>query len=92
MIIRVRYVFYGRVQGVGFRYTAWNAALALGITGFVRNEDDGSVTVEAQGETTSLLRFLEMLNSGRWISIDRIRKEKCKPDPDEHAFRIEGGY
>ena len=40
--------FYGRVQGVGFRYHAKHAAAALGLTGWVRNEYDGSVMMEVQ--------------------------------------------
>jgi len=40
----------GRVQGVGFRYSAMEAAEELGIKGFVRNMPDGSVYIEAEGE------------------------------------------
>ncbi|MBR6351839.1 MAG: acylphosphatase, partial [Firmicutes bacterium] len=42
-IIRRHIVFYGWVQGVGFRWRARNAAQAVGVTGWVRNEYDGSV-------------------------------------------------
>ena len=48
-IIRKRVVFYGRVQGVGFRYTAQFAAQSAGTTGWVRNEYNGSVVMEIQG-------------------------------------------
>ena len=47
-MIRRRYQVYGRVQGVGFRYTVTQAANALGLTGWVCNERDGSVTTELQ--------------------------------------------
>ena len=40
---------YGRVQGVGFRYSARYCALELGLAGWVRNEWDGSVEMEVQG-------------------------------------------
>ena len=49
--IRKRIVFHGRVQGVGFRYTAKYLAQSLGLTGWVRNEWDGTVTLEIQGRT-----------------------------------------
>ena len=39
----------GRVQGVGFRYTTYQLAIEIGLTGTVKNEDDGSVTIEAVG-------------------------------------------
>ena len=48
-MIRKRIVFHGWVQGVGFRYRARHAAEHLGATGWVRNEYDGSVTMEIQG-------------------------------------------
>ena len=52
-MIRRRYQIYGRVQGVGFRYTVVQAANALGLTGWVRNERDGTVTTELQGDRGS---------------------------------------
>ena len=48
--VRRRYSIEGQVQGVGFRYRARYAAQSLGLTGWVENEDDGSVTLEVQGD------------------------------------------
>ena len=47
---RRRYTITGQVQGVGFRYRARYAAQTLDLTGWVQNEDDGSVTLEVQGD------------------------------------------
>ncbi len=47
--VRKHFVFHGKVQGVGFRYTAKYLALSLGLTGWARNEWDGTVTMEVQG-------------------------------------------
>ena len=44
--IRKRIIFHGRVQGVGFRYTAKYLARSLGLTGWVENEYDGTVILE----------------------------------------------
>ena len=44
----------GRVQGVGFRYTTYQLAIEIGLTGTVKNEDDGSVTIEAVGTKEQL--------------------------------------
>ncbi|HXY33022.1 MAG TPA: acylphosphatase [Planctomycetaceae bacterium] len=44
-----RYLFFGRVQGVGFRYTTAGLARECGVLGYVRNRSDGSVELVAQG-------------------------------------------
>lgn len=66
--IRLHLRFVGRVQGVGFRWTAAMVARELSVTGWVRNEPDGSVTAEIQGSPSHVgafsSRLLEAL-SGR---------------------------
>ena len=54
----------GRVQGVGFRYSAVREARKRGITGFVKNQYDGSVYIEAEGSQDQLLDFLEWCRRG----------------------------
>src|SRR5581483_6235688 len=49
-----RWLIRGRVQGVGFRYFAQRAAQGLGLTGYVRNLDDGRVEVYAAGADDKL--------------------------------------
>ena len=49
-IVRKHILVYGRVQGVGFRYRASHAARSFGLTGWVRNNPDGTVEMELQGE------------------------------------------
>jgi len=55
---------YGRVQGVGFRYYTRKCALDTGITGYVSNENDGSVFIEAEGAPGRLDIFVEMCRRG----------------------------
>ncbi|KRM96484.1 hypothetical protein FC19_GL000778 [Liquorilactobacillus aquaticus DSM 21051] len=57
----VKLTIFGRVQGVGFRYCTKLVADHLGITGIVRNNSDGSVYVEAQGELSELETFIEKI-------------------------------
>ncbi|MEW6101056.1 MAG: acylphosphatase [Candidatus Omnitrophota bacterium] len=53
------HVFYsGRVQGVGFRFTAEDLAVESGITGWAKNLRDGRVEVLAEGEERNLTDFL----------------------------------
>lgn len=61
---RVDAVVHGRVQGVGFRYFAWREAQALGLTGWVANEADGSVRCVAEGPRDDLAAFVERLEAG----------------------------
>lgn len=86
--IRVSAAFSGCVQGVGFRYTASHAASALGLTGWVRNEYDGSVSSEVQGDRKSIEQWIKMISSGRFISIDRVDLKEIAVDPGERSFRV----
>jgi len=54
---------YGRVQRVGYRRFVLDSAQELGLSGYVKNERDGSVTVFAQGDEAILEKFIEMLKS-----------------------------
>ncbi|MDP2791584.1 MAG: acylphosphatase [Rectinemataceae bacterium] len=54
----------GEVQGVGFRYSAMREARALGVAGWVRNADDGTVEVWAEGDEAALEEFLAWLKVG----------------------------
>ena len=64
----------GFVQGVFFRASTKEKADSLGITGMVRNEPDGSVYTEAEGEENDLTRFIEWCNRGP----AHARVEKCQ--------------
>ena len=55
---------FGRVQGVFFRTSAKERADDLGIKGFVRNESDDTVYIEAEGEEENLQKFLEWCKKG----------------------------
>ncbi len=59
MAIRAEVAVRGRVQGVGFRVTTLETAKSFEVTGFVRNEEDGSVCIVAEGERAEVQAFLE---------------------------------
>ncbi|MDP3177310.1 MAG: acylphosphatase [Spirochaetaceae bacterium] len=70
----------GRVQGVGFRYSARREALRLGLTGWVRNLDDGDVELRAEGPRGALADFREWLQDGppgAWV--ERVEARPTKP-------------
>lgn len=63
MIAR-KYVFSGRVQGVGFRYATRQLAKGFSVTGTVQNLDDGSVELILQGDAGEVEDFVgELLNN-----------------------------
>lgn len=86
--IRQRIRFTGRVQGVGFRYTAQCVARLNALTGWVHNEDDGSVLMEIQGEKTSIDKMIGQIDSGTFIIIDTIEKTPLPLDEQERTFRV----
>ncbi|MBQ3841773.1 MAG: acylphosphatase [Ruminiclostridium sp.] len=68
--IRKHIIFYGRVQGVGFRYRAEYAADSYGVTGWVRNLYDGSVEMEAEGTERSIDDMIIAIEKGSYIRIE----------------------
>ena len=85
--VRKRIIFYGDVQGVGFRYRVLHAANSLGITGWVRNEWDGSVSMEVQGTEADIDQMILMIQRGTYVMI-RDMKVKSLPLEKEGSFRI----
>ncbi|MCD8119579.1 MAG: acylphosphatase [Lachnospiraceae bacterium] len=84
---RKRYTFTGWVQGVGFRYSAKYLAERMDITGWVKNEWDGSVVMEAQGDAQALSEFVDQLAGRRFVRIEDIRQENI-PVESEYGFHI----
>ena len=85
---RWRYTVYGLVQGVGFRWRARHAAEAVGVTGWVRNGLDGSVTMELQGSAEQVGRVLESIERGSFIRIERLERESLPPVDGERGFAV----
>lgn len=85
---RRRISFSGRVQGVGFRATARHTAAAFPITGWVRNEPDGTVLLEAQGRPEDLDRFLAALTARMDRLISRHDSTVIALIEEETAFDV----
>ncbi|WP_236138595.1 acylphosphatase [Mongoliitalea daihaiensis] len=67
-MINRRIQVYGKVQGVFFRKSTYEKALDLRIKGWVKNEADGSVSVEIEGELHGILAMSSWLKSGPPLS------------------------
>lgn len=83
--IRKHIYFFGRVQGVGFRYYSVYKARQLGLTGWVRNLYDGSVEMEVQGEERLIDELILYLEKQRFVLIENI-DVKIIPLENDHDF------
>lgn len=71
-----RFLVSGRVQGVYFRASARERALAFGLAGYARNLADGRVEVVAEGDADALARFEQWLHEGPPAArVDRVERE-----------------
>jgi len=65
---------FGKVQDTGFRWATLKLARALDLRGFIRNEEDGSVLIELEGEATELDKFIEWARKGPQLAlVDKIQ-------------------
>ena len=87
-IIRKHFKFIGTVQGVGFRYRAEKAASLIGVDGWVRNKDDGTVEMEVQGNSEQIDKMIETIKRGNFIEIDVIEEKNIPLRDDEYGFII----
>jgi acylphosphatase len=88
-----RFVVRGRVQGVGFRWFVEREAHILGISGWVRNNADGSVEIMAQGTRDQLLGLRSRLRQGpRAARVDNVEESEAGPVAGLSSFRIEGAW
>jgi acylphosphatase len=89
MRIARRYVLTGRVQGVGFRWFAHDAAAREGVHGWVRNLADGSVEVLAEAEYDSMQRFEAAVRRGPASArVDQFQTEEHAPTGRSTGFEI----
>jgi acylphosphatase len=89
MRIARRFVLSGRVQGVGFRYFALDAARREGLNGYVMNHDDGTVEAVAEGEAGALERFERSLRRGPSRSrVEHVTIDEVEPALGNTGFNI----
>jgi len=72
----VRLTIYGKVQGVGFRFYTKKKANELNISGWVKNQADGTVYVEAEGEQQNLETFADWCQLGpEWAHVRKVDRQ-----------------
>ena len=89
-IVRSFCCAHGRVQGVGFRFFVQQTAKEMGLTGWVKNMSDGTVTMEVQGDTEQIETFAKRLKrGGGFIRVDRLDMETAETVvTDENDFVV----
>jgi len=88
-MVRRRVIYTGRVQGVGFRYTAHSIARRHPVSGYVRNCSDGTVELEAQGTASAVNEFLaEVSRRFEGYITDRETADVSPDDDDADDFSI----
>jgi acylphosphatase len=86
---RLHVIVHGRVQGVGFRYYAHYEALKHQLTGWVKNNDDGTVELEVQGEEETVQSFIEKISEGPpFAKVTKLETTDIEPISNEKTYRI----
>ena len=87
---RLKLKITGRVQGVFFRQGVKRIADELGLTGWVRNEENGSVRMVAEGEEEKLQKLVEWCKKGtKYARVDNVEVEWGEARREFEKFRIE---
>ena len=88
--MKLRLTIHGDVQGVFFRQNARVVARRLGLKGKVRNNSDGTVSVEAVGNKSELMSLLDFCRKGpENASVEKVEEEWSKDDEEYLGFEIE---
>jgi acylphosphatase len=86
-----RFLVYGRVHGVGFRWFVEREAHILQIAGWVRNNPNGTVEVLAMGTREQLAGLLSRLHEGpRAARVDRVEEFDAEPVAGVSSFQVRG--
>ena len=88
-MIRKTIHFSGRVQGVGFRYTAQALARDFAVSGYVKNLPDGRVLLEVEGEPDEIDRFVDRVRAQMSGYVRNIESVDGAPTGEYKDFRVE---
>lgn len=86
--IRKEFHFEGNVQNIGFRFEIQSHSKPLGITGYAKNNDDGTVTAELQGSEKNINKVITDLQNIDRIQIDSVTEKEIPLDYYENDFYI----
>src|SRR5690606_9307012 len=88
--VRKAATVHGLVQGVSFRWYTVQEADRLGVAGWVRNERDGTVRLEVEGDEDAVAALVEWLHDGPPAAqVTRVEVDDLEPTGADAAFRVE---
>ncbi|MFO7170823.1 MAG: acylphosphatase [Chloroflexota bacterium] len=88
-VARAHVIISGRVQGVNFRASTRDQARACGVSGWVRNLDDGRVEAVFEGPRPAVERMVDWCHRGpAWARVDQVQVQWQQPTGDERGFSI----
>lgn len=87
---RIHMIVTGRVQGVGFRFSAQQKAQEYNVVGWVKNKSDGTVEIEAQGENDRVQSYSEAIKHGPspYAKVSDVTIEELETTNELHTFEI----
>lgn len=90
MVKHLTVTITGKVQNIGFRFSALDEALELGLVGFVRNQGKNQVYIEAEGEVDKLKAFLKWCHMGpQGAKIDKVDYASTEELKNFEGFQYE---
>ncbi|MEE2681663.1 MAG: acylphosphatase [Planctomycetota bacterium] len=87
-LLQARLVFRGRVQGVGFRETVRLHADSCGLSGWVRNEHDGTVSAVLEGPPEAIQELVSRIHASFGDGLEGIQRQDGLPEHELEGFRI----
>jgi len=87
-MIRRTVLFSGRVQGVGFRYTACRIASRFRVTGYVKNLPDGRVELVVESEPPEAARFVEAISDEMGEYVRDAQQQDAEATGEFHRFDV----
>jgi acylphosphatase len=88
MAVAKKFIFEGRVQGVGFRFTCMRIADNYDVTGYVRNIPDGTVEMLLQGDESEITQLIERVKDYFQSNITNTKAQQTQFNPEYTDFKI----
>lgn len=86
--VRMKAIFIGEVQNVGFRIVISKLASKMNLTGWVKNLSNDNVEAEIQGDSNKINHLLKLLKDHKRIQVDHANVSELSLEKDEMTFEI----